>query len=73
MKPAKPALEKARAELDLLEAKSEAAFKAWRTAYYRTVSGELKTHRVFNAAFEDMETTVIQAGNAYIKLREETE
>jgi hypothetical protein len=69
MKPTKPVLETARAELDRLEAKSEAAFKAWRTAYYQTAVGELKTHRAYNATHEDMEFAVIRAGNAYRALR----
>jgi hypothetical protein len=44
------------------------AFKAWRRAYYRTVSGELKTNRALDAA---REAAVIKAGNAYIKLRQQ--
>jgi hypothetical protein len=71
MKPAKSALEKARAELGRLEEKSEAAFRAWRTAYYRTVSGELKTNRALDAAHDDMETALIRAGIAHMKLRRE--
>jgi hypothetical protein len=71
MKPAESALEKARAELGRLEEKSEAAFKAYRSAYYRRVSGDLKTSRALDAAREDMEAAVIEAGNAYIRLQGE--
>jgi hypothetical protein len=71
MNSTKSALEKARAELDLLEAQSEAAFKAWRTAYYRTAVGELTTYRALNAAMENMEFAVIRAGNAYRALRQQ--
>jgi hypothetical protein len=52
----------------LLEKKSEAIFRAWRTAYYRTVAGELKTNRTLDTAREDMEAAVIAAGNAYREL-----
>jgi hypothetical protein len=72
LKPEKPALEKARAEIDRLERKSEELFKAYRSAYYRRVSGELKTDRALDAAREDMEAAVIKAGNVYMKLRGET-
>jgi hypothetical protein len=72
MKAAESALEKARAELDSLERKSEELFKAYRSVYYRCLRGELKTFRALRAASDDMEAAVIKAGNAYIKLREET-
>jgi hypothetical protein len=62
-----------RAELNRIEEKSEARFRAWRTAYYRWITGELKTDRVLNVAHEDMEAAVIEAGNAYINLRKGTE
>jgi hypothetical protein len=73
VKHAESALEKARAELDYFEEESEALFRAWCTAYYRRVSGELKTNRALDAAREDMEAAVIKAGNAYIRLQEENE
>jgi hypothetical protein len=59
-KPPDPAKELAR-----LEKKSERLFKAWRNAYYRRVTGELKTNRMLDAARDDMEAAVIEAGNAY--------
>ncbi|MDR0656337.1 MAG: hypothetical protein LBG22_08495 [Treponema sp.] len=52
-------------EFDRLEKKSERLFKAWRTAYYRLLTGELKTDRRITAAHEDMESAVIAAANAY--------
>jgi hypothetical protein len=64
----KSALEQARAELDRIEKESERLFKGYRLAYYRRITGELKTDRVLNAAREDMEAAVIEAGNAYLKL-----
>jgi hypothetical protein len=73
MKPANSVLEKARAELDRLERKSEELFKAYRSAYYRRISGELKTDKLLDAAREDMEAVVIKAGNVYIKLQREAE
>jgi hypothetical protein len=54
MKPAESALEKAKTELGRLEEKSEAAFKAYRSAYYHRVSGGIKTSRALDAAREDM-------------------
>jgi hypothetical protein len=52
-----------------LEKESEALFRAWRTAYYRTVTGEAKTTQALDAAQEDMEAAVIAAGNAYRDLK----
>jgi hypothetical protein len=56
-----------------MERKSEALFRAWRIVYYHRISGDLKTNRALDAAREDMEATVIKAGNAYISLQEENE
>jgi uncharacterized FlgJ-related protein len=52
-----------------LEKESDVLFRAWRTAYYRTVSGELKTTKTLDSARENMEAAVIAAGNAYRELR----
>jgi hypothetical protein len=59
------------AALARLEVESEAAFKAYRTAYYRRLMGELKTNRALDAAREDMETAIIRAGNAYRAFRQQ--
>jgi hypothetical protein len=61
------------AKLVRLEKKSENLFRAWRTVYYRRLTGELKTDRAVDTARENMEAAVIEAGNVYIKFREETE
>jgi hypothetical protein len=71
MKPAKTALEKAKAELDRLEGKSDELFKVYRSTYYRRVRGELKTDRALDVAHEDMEAAVVEAGNAYKALRQQ--
>jgi hypothetical protein len=64
-----PSPESPRAKLARLEAESEVLFKAWRTAFYRTLIGELRTNRVMDNAQEEMEAAVIRAGNAYKALR----
>jgi hypothetical protein len=62
MQPVKPAFEKDGAEIDRMKEKSEATFRAWRTAYYRRITGELKTDRTLNAAREAMEAAGIRRG-----------
>jgi hypothetical protein len=59
------------AALACLEKKSETLFKAYRTAFYSRLTGELKTDRAVDAAREDMEAALIAAGNAYRALHQQ--
>jgi hypothetical protein len=58
------------AALARMEKKSERLFKAYRTAYYRKLTGELKTDRAVLTARENMEAAIIEAGNAYKALKD---
>jgi hypothetical protein len=49
------------------EAESEAAFRKYRSVFYRILAGELKTRRRLVEAEEEMECAVIRAGNAYLE------
>jgi hypothetical protein len=66
MKPETPEERPAR-----MEEKSEAAFRKYRAVCYRCLTGELETNLELDAAEEEMEAAIIEAGNAYRALRKD--